>query len=110
MKTKRSQTIKWNKLFRIYSKSRFQRNKLIHGLKIQSFRDDVQELPTVLKQALKVHVGGERQGKCSHCQESRPVHVISNHEYDIDVENKIFSKSFQNRLLWFFRRCFRIKR
>ena len=39
-----------------------------------------------------------------------PVYAFSNHEYDIDVENKIFSKSLQNRLLWFFRRYFRIKR
>ena len=38
-----------------------------------------------------------------------PVHTISNHEYDVKVENKIFSKSFPNRLLWFIKKIFRIK-
>jgi len=38
-----------------------------------------------------------------------PIHTISNHEYDVKVENKIFSKSFPNRLLWFIKKIFRIK-
>ena len=37
-----------------------------------------------------------------------PTHTIINHDFDNEVEDKIFSKSFQNRLLWFFRKIFNI--
>ena len=33
-----------------------------------------------------------------------PIHTISNHEYDNEIEDKIFSKSFKNRLLWFLKK------